>query len=523
MKKHTGVLFWLFFISNLLWGNDSYINPLNENIPPFRLEEVVTNIKISPNNGIQSFYVRYEIKNEDGHTVFSQSRLSSIEDFPEYFITVESLFTAKIPLFEWNGADNNGHIVDDGKYTLSIYFRNKDNEGVLRDKSGKIVSVMDRFTIYVKTKPTEFYIRTEVNHLEPNKILICALSTKNKTEFIAQAARWNIEIQNVNGDVVMPNIEYNAIDYNDTSITFPYFEWDSMYQTGDFLVTITGVDNVLNAYTQGKKINPMEGPINSMPYNPPTGYTPMPQIPTTDILNVTVFPLVNIQMNDPVFTGKVTANKKTAGSTLKIYNMKGVLVHENYFEEMNTQYGHNSFEWYGRNNNNDFVVNSGEKFRIVLEFEDGSSVSKTVAAGLLYRERDGKAEIIVPDIIFPANQSTFFGNSDFLHLNRGTVNAISTLFNENISMIKYITIEGYANPTTWPDSRRMRQEDERELKPLSARRAEAIKNILVLLGIPENLLKPEGKGGLNWVALPNNSELNYQNRRIKFIVEFNEK
>jgi len=526
MKKHTGILFLLFFVTSFLWGNDIYINPSNENIPPFRLEEVVTNIKISPDNGIQSFNVRYEIKNENGRIVFSQNKFSSIEDFPEYFITGESLFTTKIPPFEWNGSDNRGQIVEDGRYILSIHFRNKDNEGVLRDKSGKVVSVMDKFTIYVKTKPTEFYIRTEVNYLEPNKIIIYALLNKNETEFIAHAAKWNIEIQDINGDVVMPKVEYNAIEYNETFITFPYFEWDSMNRTGDFLVSITGIDNVLNMYTQSKNINSMEKPLNNIqiPYNPPTNYAPIPQITTSDILNVTVNPLVNIQANEPILLCRIIANEKTAVSTLKIYNGERFLVHVNYFEEMNIQNGYYNFEWYGRIINDEFlIINSGERCFIILEFEDGSFVSKTVTAGLLYQEKEGKAEIIIQDIIFPANQSTFINNSDILHLNRGLVNTISTLFNQNISMIKYITIEGYANPTTWPDNRKMIQENEKELKPLSAGRAEAIKNILVLFGLPENLLKTEGKGGMDWVVSPDNKKFNYKNRRIKFFVEFNEK
>ena len=524
MKRHTGIIYWLLFVSSLIWGNEIYINPKNENIPPFRLEEVVTNIKISPDNGIQSFYVRYEIKNENGSIVFSQNKFSSIEDFPEYFITGDSLFTTRIPPFEWNGTDYRGQIVEDGRYILSIHFRNKDNEGVLRDKSGKIVSVIDRFTIYVKTKPTEFYIRTEVNNLEPNKISIYALFNKNETEFIAQAASWYIEIQNNNGDVVTNN-EYNAIDYNETLITFPYFEWNSMNQTGEFFVIIVGIDNVFNMYTQRKNLNPIEKSISysPIPYNPPVNYIPTPQTTAPEILNVTVTPLVNIQMNEPVFTGRIIANEKTAGSTLKIYNIEGILIHINYFEEMDSQDGYNIFEWYGRNNDNDFIINSGEKCRIVLEFEDGSQpVQKITTAGLLYQERDGKAEIIIQDIIFPANQSSFFNNSEILHLNRGTVNTISALFIQNISMIKYITIEGYANPTTWPDNRKMRQEDEKELKPLSTRRADAIKNILVLYGIPVNMLKIDGKGGMDWVVSPNNKELNYKNRRIKFLAEFNE-
>ena len=45
-----------------------------------------------------------------------------------------------------------------------------------------------------------------------------------------------------------------------------------------------------------------------------------------------------------------------------------------------------------------------------------------------------------------------------------------------------------------------------------------VKNVLVVLGVPENILEVVGKGGLEYVANPLDSNENYKNRRIQFFI-----
>ena len=64
----------------------------------------------------------------------------------------------------------------------------------------------------------------------------------------------------------------------------------------------------------------------------------------------------------------------------------------------------------------------------------------------------------------------------------------------------------------------MVEENTESLIPLSLQRATAVKNVLVVLGVPENILEVVGKGGLEYVANPLDSNENYKNRRIQFFI-----
>ena len=174
------------------------------------------------------------------------------------------------------------------------------------------------------------------------------------------------------------------------------------------------------------------------------------------------------------------------------------------------------FPWNGFDNSGKFVASSGEKYIFSLLLNGEIALEKQFRLGCIC---DDSNRIVIPDIIFPPNQTDFFSEEDLFSMNYDVIEAVATIIKTNKEKISKITIRGYANPTVYPIQSEMNKENEDSLIPLSLQRAVAVKNILILLGVPKEKLFVEGKGGLEWIAEPNNKNENYKNRRIQFFVE----
>ena len=129
---------------------------------------------------------------------------------------------------------------------------------------------------------------------------------------------------------------------------------------------------------------------------------------------------------------------------------------------------------------------------------------------------DGRSFLDVDDIIFPPSGSSFLENEDLRKRNLPILNSIVSIINDNIADIEKIEILGYANPVlVKKGSARLSREEEEALKPISLARAEYVKNILLLMGIPDDLMKTVPCGGKNYEYNPSDKKANYQNRRVR--------
>ena len=82
-----------------------------------------------------------------------------------------------------------------------------------------------------------------------------------------------------------------------------------------------------------------------------------------------------------------------------------------------------------------------------------------------------------------------------------------------------ILVEGHAASVFWDDEKRAAQEQEEELIPLSAARAETIKSELVDRGISAERIMTAGIGSANPIV-PHGDEANrWKNRRIEIVFE----
>ena len=81
-----------------------------------------------------------------------------------------------------------------------------------------------------------------------------------------------------------------------------------------------------------------------------------------------------------------------------------------------------------------------------------------------------------------------------------------------------IRIEGHAVSVYWDDSARAAKEEAEELKPLSKARADAVKEVLVDLGIPAGRMTTAGMGGTQPVVPHGDLENRWKSRRVEFIL-----
>ena len=188
------------------------------------------------------------------------------------------------------------------------------------------------------------------------------------------------------------------------------------------------------------------------------------------------------------------------------------------------------FEWFGER---DFSEESdtnwtpipGELYFVGLTVKDIDGMSDETAfepflVGMVYAEVDGGKKVSIPDIIFPANRSDYLDDEELFAHNFQTLKNISDILKENDDDIQKVTIRGFANPTTYPNEKEMNKENRDSLQPLSEKRAVAVRNTLVLLGVQEDKLTAEGRGGLKdtWIVAPD-AQNKDKNRRIEFFVE----
>ena len=180
------------------------------------------------------------------------------------------------------------------------------------------------------------------------------------------------------------------------------------------------------------------------------------------------------------------------------------------------------WDWNGRGVN-DELVQSASEYRFTLSvndvFNNNSTVTGSIFTDVIVRREGDKLRIIVPSIIFPANESdlSLVTDEDDVRSNTRVLRLIARALNrfEEYNII----VEGHANPTTRPNSAQRTAENP-ILKNLSQARAQAVINYLVTNNeITRERLTATGIGGERTVAPWDDAEENWKNRRVEFILE----
>lgn len=176
-------------------------------------------------------------------------------------------------------------------------------------------------------------------------------------------------------------------------------------------------------------------------------------------------------------------------------------------------------EWSGYSQQGELVASASD-YTLVLKTKDRlnrfEELKADIAVGILVIKTGDEYKIRIPSIIFPANSSDYERLSkDFLlEGNREVLTTLAQIFDKFPTY--RIEIEGHANGTQWRDPVKAKQEQERELLPLSLKRAESVKNALITLGIKAERLSTKGFGGSRPLVQFSDVANSWKNRRVEF-------
>jgi len=164
----------------------------------------------------------------------------------------------------------------------------------------------------------------------------------------------------------------------------------------------------------------------------------------------------------------------------------------------------------------------GVDYRVIFETTDAlgrMAKSETAVTVDILVIRDGdRYKVKVPDIRFPSYSYELSPkeSQSLLDNNRAVLKRIATLFTRFPDY--HLTIEGYANAEFWNDPKKKDSEERDTLIPLSAKRAETVRQALVLLGIDASRIRTTGMGSARQVADFSDTANNWKNRRVEFIL-----
>lgn len=168
-------------------------------------------------------------------------------------------------------------------------------------------------------------------------------------------------------------------------------------------------------------------------------------------------------------------------------------------------------------------IEPGVGYRAVFETVDvlgrRSEGETTITCDILVVKDGDRYRVRVPDIIFPSDSWELSPRESRLLLdaNRLVLERVAGLFARFPSYS--MTVEGYANAVYRGDPAKYAREQRDELMPLSQKRADTVRDALIMLGIDGPRIKTRAWGGERPRAADGSTQNAWKNRRVEFILE----
>jgi outer membrane protein OmpA-like peptidoglycan-associated protein len=182
--------------------------------------------------------------------------------------------------------------------------------------------------------------------------------------------------------------------------------------------------------------------------------------------------------------------------------------------------------WDGRNTEGE-LVQSASEYPYTFNAEDSlgnaSKLEGNIEVDVLVIREGDNLRVQVPSIVFGKNSGGFDGLEEEIAANNDWIlrRIAAVLAKFDTYQVK---VEGHANPTeninakTAAARRRAENEQKKELQPLSEKRAEAVVDYLVELGIERERLSSFGIGGARTVVPFEDKDNWWKNRRVEFLL-----
>jgi outer membrane protein OmpA-like peptidoglycan-associated protein/flagellar hook assembly protein FlgD len=396
--------------------------------------------------------------------------------------------------FEWLGRTNGNTVVPDGEYraTLRVIYHNG-NEPVARSAP----------VVVDKTNPQVVHLSTAYRLFSPD-----ADGERDQVAIQQETSvedEWVGEIEGPDGRVVFRRVWTGRA----TS-----FAWDGRDQSGrvvpdgDYTYRISADDIAGNTGSEDLTlvVDTRSAPISQQPPDVSLSVGPLPFTPDGDGANDTL-----------TITSAAASENTLSRWELVVADPFGVE-----FRRWNgTGAPRSVVTWDGKSASGE-LVQSAQEYTVTLSVTDdrgnvGSSQASALVGILVIR--DGLTlRIMVPSIHFaPYTSDLFSVSTEELAKNLDTLRSLATVLNRYSD--RQILIEGHAAHDYYQEGLRKEREQREELLPLSAARAEEVRQALIILGVDSGRMRTIGIGGARPVVPHSDRGNLWKNRRVEFILE----
>ncbi len=450
----------------------------------------------SPEVSISSDYILFSPDSDGKKDFINISQTTSSEELwqaevsSEQGLVVNTFFWKGTAAdLKWNGRDDEGNILPDGKYVYTIY--SKDKAG--NSSSKQILG------IELDTSPTSIFLTVSDKYLSPTgngffEDLVFSTIVNNKKRLNS----WSLKMIHENGTVEKDFKGNSGIPKN---ITWNGLNEDGKIIEGEYSAVFSVV------YEKGNEPE-IRSSIFRIDISPPAGsirLTPVPFSPDNDGVDDEV--LINLNVSDASGIKKWSLEiDDPEKRPFRIFTGEGTPAEE--------------ILWDGKSSNGELVYAAMDyPVKLILEDKIGNTSifrEKIPVDVLVVREGD-VLKIKIANIIFKVNSPELLSDSpEVIEQNKFILNRVSELL-KKYSTYK-ITVEGHAVLTMWNNPAAAKKEESEELGPLSEQRAVTVLNYLTRLGVPSSRMDSNGMGGTQPLVPHSDLENRWKNRRVEFIL-----
>ncbi|MCQ2576476.1 MAG: OmpA family protein [Treponema sp.] len=405
----------------------------------------------------------------------------------------------------WDGTDESGNFAADGKYSILIYSTDEAGNSFTKEVEN----------INLDKRETKLYLTAEYEGISPNDDGV--LDTQKfeiKTTVSDGLKSWNFKVTTENGTSV-----YSRSDKEDGNLP-AQFIWNGADADGNACEG-TFVGTLRVEYKKGNVVTAVSSPFICTATAPVVSVQTAPEYFSPD----------NDGIDDDLFI------KLTGSSKAKIKNWSFVIKDPKGKVFWKTE-GKNQITermiWDGLSNVQKDVNGNAERVQSAMDYPYVFTVSDnlgmtSIVEGVIPVDvlviREGRVlKMAVPSIIFESDAANF--QTANAKLTEAQVKKNLDILNRIAEILKKfpdykVTIQGHANRIS--DNVDEETVDNlrvwgRALQPLSKERADAIKDYLKKKGVNANNVTTEGMGGTKPVVDPKDSDNNWKNRRVEFIL-----
>lgn len=415
-------------------------------------------------------------------------------------------WSGKAENFEWNGTDESGNILADGKYSIILYST---------DDAGNSFST-ELKDLVLDNRETRAYVTAEYDGISPNGDNYLDLQKFDITASVKDSIlSWNFSVRKEDGTPVY-SISEKEMKNLPMNVNWNGADSENNACEGTFLGTLE------ITYVNGNTVSAVSSPFVCTATAPVLSVQKAPEYFSPD----------NDGIDDDLYLrlrGETKAGIKSWSFTIKDPKDKDFwkISGKNQITER--------IIWDGLSNVQKDANGNAERVQSAMDYPYVFTVTDTLGMtskveGVIPVDvlviRDGNVlKMAVPSIIFESDAANFQNANSKLSAEQTAKNI--QILNRIADILKKfkdykVTITGHANRLTDnPDEELVDNMSVwgKASTPLSKERAEAIKNYLVKRGVNASVLSTEGMGGKQPVVDPKDKDNNWKNRRVEFILQ----